>query len=270
MQRAVAPGALQLVGRHRHGGETGGERRCLGAVEVESIGPQAVVADHLRHQRHQPDRALGLGHPGAPGEVAGDHREARRQVEGGGGIVGGERLAGAQEPVRGGVAQAARLAPRRLGAGGLAQQGRVARPGGGVPAGIGAGQGSGAIVLVEAERGHRAVLELLGQGREGRGIALPVVEGPLERRYHDEGVGGASQVARDNDEAAVAAVLEAGELHSASLLSPAVAGVRACRDGRPAARFVGHVGPSWTAPAAEATAGEGFPSVRSSRGRGRG
>jgi hypothetical protein len=30
---------------------------------------------------------------------------------------------------------------------------------------------------------------------------------------------------------------------------------RATDDGRPAARFVGHVGPSWTAPAAEATAG---------------
>ena len=83
---------------------------------------------------------------------------------------------------------------------------------------IGARQGRGAIMLVEAEGRHRAVLQALGEIGQARREALPVVERRLQRRHDREGVGGAGQVAGDDDESAIPTMHKRREFHDFSFL----------------------------------------------------
>jgi hypothetical protein len=63
-------------------------------------------------------------------------------------------------------------------------------------------------MFVEAERRHRAVLELFGEIGEERPVPHPVVEGSLQRRHDREGIGGAGEVPGDDNQPTVAAVLQ--------------------------------------------------------------
>ena len=68
---------------------------------------------------------------------------------------------------------------------------------------IGAGQGACAIVLVEAERWDRAMLELFRKVGEARRDALPFVESALQGRHDEEGVRGPREIGGDHHEPAV-------------------------------------------------------------------
>ena len=62
-------------------------------------------------------------------------------------------------------------------------------------------------MLVEAEGRDRAVLELFRQIAQPGLDFFPIVEGLLERRNNEKSVRRARQVLRDDDEAAIPALL---------------------------------------------------------------
>src|SRR5690606_389990 len=83
---------------------------------------------------------------------------------------------------------------------------------------IGARQGGGGLVLAEAAARHGFMLQAFGQGAQQRLAPLPVVQRRLQGRRDQEGVREPVQVIRDDDEAAVTAVLERGEFHELKLI----------------------------------------------------
>ena len=188
------------------------EAEALAELVRDEVAQRHVVDDH-----HEPDRRRGLLSRRRHGDVAKDHRDLALEVDAPGFGRHRDRFARPEERV-GAALVHQRIGPERrrhLGAPGPADELDVVHIGRAVGPLIGARQRRGAVVLVEAERGHRADLELARQIGEARAVALPVVEGRLQRRRDDEGVGRPRQVPGDDDEPAVAAVPEAGEFHDA-------------------------------------------------------
>ena len=81
---------------------------------------------------------------------------------------------------------------------------------------------------MEAAARHAAVFQAFGQGAQVGLDAIPVVQRRLQRRGDQKGVREPVQVIGDDDETAVAAVLERGEFHASGLGGFSVRGNRLC------------------------------------------
>src|SRR5262249_33730697 len=84
--------------------------------------------------------------------------------------------------------------------------------------------------LVERRAFERPLLEARGELGEAWANVPPVVEGALEGRREGAGLDRGLEVARDEDEPAIAAVFEGGELHGGTS-SPANQGRAIEREG---------------------------------------
>ncbi len=148
--------------------------------------------------------------------VAQDHDDLAFEVDPPRLVRHRHRIAGAEEAI-GSALVDQRVGPERrrhFGAARLPHQFDVVHVGRAVRPLVGARKRGGAIMLVETEGRHGAVLQLLGEVLKLRRVALPVVECGLECRHDEECIGGAGQIPRDHDEPAVPALFERCKLHS--------------------------------------------------------
>ena len=185
------------------------------AEALGELGRDEVAQRHVVDQHDQADRGRGLLRDApigtSPVITAISASKSMPQASSGSAIGSrGPRKASEPPWYISGSVQKRR---RHLGAAGLAHQLDVVHIGRAVRPLIGARQGRGAIVLVEAEGRAPSRARARGEIGEARAVALPVVEGRLQRRRDDKGVGRPRQVFGDDDEPAVAALLEGGEFH---------------------------------------------------------
>ncbi|MNI41295.1 hypothetical protein D3C73_955450 [compost metagenome] len=215
VQLAVLPALAQRVRRDEDRRQGAGR---LGLDEAETLGQFAgdqVAQAHVVDQADQADRRQGLVAAGAERHVAGDDHDLGLQVAAPGLVLQRDGVARRQEAV-GAALIHQRIGPEafgHLGAAGLTHQFDVVHIGRAVRPLVGAGQGGGGLMLAEAAARHGFVLQAFGQGAQLGLAALPVVQRRLQRRRDQEGVREPVQVVRDDDEAAVTAVLERGEFH---------------------------------------------------------
>ena len=216
VDEAVLPVGAEFVGRDGDRGEGAGG---FGLEEAEALGKFAgdeAAQRHVVAEQDQLDVEGGLFLADAHRHVIGDHRDLAFHVEAPGGIAQRDRIAGAEETVRAALIHQGvvvetlghRVAARGADEFDMVDIGRTIRPL------IGARQRAFAVMLVEAEGGDRAELHLPRQRFQLRAVDVPLVERGLQRRRDAGGIGGARQVAADDDEAAIArAVAEGGEFH---------------------------------------------------------
>jgi hypothetical protein len=219
LELVVAPSVPELVRRDRdrregRGGLAVQEAEALGEL-VRDQGAGGDVVD----QHDEPDVAAGEAGRRAHRHVVGDDRDLGLQVHAPGFVRALDRVARSHEPVRGALVHE-RVGPeplRQLGTARLPDQLDVGDVGGAVDPLVGARQGRGAGGLVERERvPGLAALQALGQPAQLRLGFGPALQRRLQRRGDPIGGHGPGEVAGDDDEAAVAARLEAGEPHRGS------------------------------------------------------
>ena len=217
MNLAAVPGLAQFVRRH---GDRREGRGWLGVEEAEPLGelrPGQRAQRHVVDQHDEADGIPGFLSAGAHRHVVDDHRHFCFAVDAPGLVGHADRVARRNEGVRATLIDQ-RIGPearRHLDAPCLAHQFDVIDVGRAVRPLIGARQRRMRVALVKAPGRHGTVLQRLGQRRQMRRDAGPVVERRLHRAGEERGVGTARQVARDDDQFPVAAaVLQCGEFHA--------------------------------------------------------
>jgi hypothetical protein len=187
-------------------------------AEDGEFGRDQAAQRNIVDQHHQPDRGCRLLAGCAHGHIADDHGDLAFQIDAVFRARHRDRITRPQEAVRAALIHQ-RVGPearRHLCPARLANQLDVIDVGRAVGPLVGARQRRRTVMLMKTEGWHRAVLELLGEIGELRPDAHPVIQRRLQRGRDDKGVRGVRQVRRDDDQAAVAAMLERGEFHGVS------------------------------------------------------
>ena len=175
-----------------------------------------VAQRHVVDQHHQPDGAGASSARRALRHVAGDDRDLALEVDAPGFVRHADGIARPEEASRsrpGTSGDRSRRLSGMLGAPRLAHQLHMVHVGRAVRPLVGARQGRGAVVLVEADARHGRRSPALGDVGEARASRPSRPARPAGSARRDR-PGRSAQIARDDDEPAVAAaVLQACELH---------------------------------------------------------
>ncbi|ABA48474.1 hypothetical protein BURPS1710b_0601 [Burkholderia pseudomallei 1710b] len=217
MQAAFAPVLAELVGRHGHRRERARRLALEEAEALRELGGNQVAQRHVVHERDEPHRFQRLVGRGAHRHVGRDHRDFRLEIDAPRLRCADDVVARAEEIVAAALVHQ-RIGPelgRHLGAARAAHELDVVHVRGAVRPLERARQRRHAIGGLERERVARAaVVQCVVQVAQLRRVERPVVEHALQRRRDRVGDRRRVQVARDDDQLAVArAVLERSKFH---------------------------------------------------------
>ena len=216
LQLATVPGRPKLVRRHRDRREGRRRLRLQEAEALRELGRNEVAQADVVHQQHEPDRRTAFGRGSAHRDRAGNDGDLGLAIDA---VVFGaddDRIARAEVRI-GGALIHQRIGPERgwkLRAARLAHKLDVIHVGRAVEPLIGARQRRGAIMLVEAEGRHGAMLEAFREILERRSEDGPVVEHGLQVGRDMPCIGRPREIARDDHEASIPPSLERCQFHT--------------------------------------------------------